>query len=306
MRAILLLCLLGAILGANGVRIGGPTFGIYPSEPRLEFYNPLTPGVPPPVMEDSEPENRLLQQPPGPKVPGLQIENVVQALRYRYPDPTTTPRPFSAAALYGTIHPDAPTAYAQRRPDPIPTPPPTRVQQVLVSPDGTLITGNQIDLTEYQSPQQQAQAQAIQQQGQIIQQQRQSQLASQQLQQAQQRLQQRLLMRQRLRQMILQQQQDDALRQQQAQQLGQPQFTSADLSQVQPAFQAVQQDLNQQFQQPAQADFHQTFQPAIESLFEHPIEQQPAVLPLEQLPSATSGVSYSRTYHVSHVTDHQK
>ncbi|CAB3371720.1 Hypothetical predicted protein [Cloeon dipterum] len=134
--------LLAAILACSveAVRVGDASANQRPlflsaPEPRLHYFNSLASpeAAPAPVSEQPEPEN-----PVTPRLPtelGVQLENVINSLRYRYPDPTTTPRPGSfRASVY--VPPGLPSAFSRQPPQPQGSDVP-----LFTAPDGTLIPG---------------------------------------------------------------------------------------------------------------------------------------------------------------------
>jgi hypothetical protein len=122
----------GAVrIGAEGQQL----LFVSPPQPKLQLFNAYThPEAPPaPVMEQPEPENPIT-----PRVPtelGVQLENVINSQRFRYPDPTTTPRPGTfRARVY--VPPGLPSAFSRAPPQPQ-----NNVVPFFTGPDGSLIPG---------------------------------------------------------------------------------------------------------------------------------------------------------------------
>lgn len=107
-----------------------------PPEPKLDYFNSLNhPEAPPaPVNEQPEPENPIT-----PRVPvelGVQLENVINSQAFRYPNPTTTPRPGTFRARV-FVPPGLPSAFSRAPPQP-------QQQNALpffTAPDGSLVPG---------------------------------------------------------------------------------------------------------------------------------------------------------------------
>ncbi|XP_059477298.1 uncharacterized protein LOC132197778 isoform X2 [Neocloeon triangulifer] len=119
---------------ASGASFERPLF-FSPLEPKLRLFNAYASpeSAPAPVTEHPEPENPIT-----PRLPnqlGVQLENVINSQRFRYPDPTTTPRPGTFRARV-FVPPGLPSAFSRAAPEPQ-----NNAVPYFTAPDGTLIPG---------------------------------------------------------------------------------------------------------------------------------------------------------------------